>query len=404
MNYHDTVKTFDEFTSQFLYHTYCTQRKALRLDINLLTTNCNGYVLNKFDKSETSGKVSCIPYNVLKDLLKEKGIDAVLDNVEGKKSALKKVKEFYTEKYLLDKFHIFYKPCIDKKPIEAVPWEFLSHRGNALEPVAEHNLEQLNNESSWLSNIELLNLMKRFTIIKQGCIYIGTFLVNKFDPLTNSIYLKDALKESGILIKFKEYMESDNQYIMGHVICKAHWSSIIVDKCNKRILYYCSGGNPPDSFPACKFNFYSTKTSFIKSSSSRTTCKYGVVIQYNLLKLLSDEFNLDVYVNVEASQKLNGECGMFSAMFLLLYCTDTIESNPEIESLYNSYRFMGDKIMTMYRNLLFWTGPMKLESQKIPSEHITDWKSVLAKISSIADRVTRGIVSEFTHLVKLYPN
>jgi len=59
-------------------------------------------------------------------------------------------------------------------------------------------------------------------------------------------------------------------------------------------------------------------------------------------------------MNVESSQILSGECGIYASIFLIMFAINKPDSMEGYAKLYNSFSFLGDKMMGMYRDLLFW--------------------------------------------------
>ena len=55
-----------------LSHIYQTVGLCFDVDISKFKTNCNGYVVERFDKSDTAGKISCVPLSILMELVDKK--------------------------------------------------------------------------------------------------------------------------------------------------------------------------------------------------------------------------------------------------------------------------------------------------------------------------------------------
>lgn len=55
--------------TNLLCHIYSLAGLCSNIDVSKFLTNCNGYVVEKYDKSTTAGKVSCIPIGMMLELV-----------------------------------------------------------------------------------------------------------------------------------------------------------------------------------------------------------------------------------------------------------------------------------------------------------------------------------------------
>ncbi|APG58263.1 core protease I7 [BeAn 58058 virus] len=73
--------------TNLLSYIYSESGLCYNIDMSKFLTNCNGYVVDKFDKSKTAGCVSCIPISILLELVDSGYID-IPPNINPKTSTL----------------------------------------------------------------------------------------------------------------------------------------------------------------------------------------------------------------------------------------------------------------------------------------------------------------------------
>ena len=106
-------------------------------------------------------------------------------------------------------------------------------------------------------------------------------------------------------------------------------------------------------------------------------------------KFLSMFDKYTIFLNREQAQFLDGECGTFSSLFLILYLLNDVRTKSDIRSLYNFFRFFGDKKVSMLRSLLF----VNKRSNEIFQLDKSEWRQISENTKSIV----RNILSLVDH-------
>lgn len=385
--------------SYFLYNAYSTDKMAYKLDIEKLSNNCSMYLLDKVDNTPTKAIYSCIPFDKLSVLAKESLIKHSLANTaENKKYLLDKLTKIFTEEELYNKFYIYFKSNLLTKKVTSQSWELLAETDNVLE---KSNANPDNNKyrSTWLTNHNLSDIMKRYTMLKDRTVYIGVIYLKCFDRIP----YKDMINifESSSLKKVYTDNINDTKYdyIIGHIVSYDHWSALIIDKKYKRVFHFCSGGNNPSEFQYnTNYYFYSTARGFRQNkpdsvSTTRTASK-DVLLNY-----LATKFGFSIFLNVERSQLISGECGIYSTIFMLLFILNDIDTVQNIKALYNSFAFIGDKIAGLYRELLFWREKeITIYTKMISYSRVKDWKLMMKNIADILNKLESKLIREMESL------
>jgi hypothetical protein len=412
MNYHNIMYTKIPETGlgHTLYTLYSADNRSFKLDHSKMLTNCNLILLDKIDRTGTSDKVCCIPIGTLESILSIKTREVYADissMIDYKKDLLEKVREVYTDEELFMKCHIFYKPIFTKDSVTKDGWELHPITDNIIENNSK-SVRESSNKELWLSNFNLASLMKSYVLMKPKTLYVGVMFLSCFDNLSNGdmneIYRRSALNTQ-IKLLLTSPENRDYNYIIGFIVSYSHWSSIIIDKLTMRVYHYCSGGNnPKDYISDNKIIFYSTTRSFVKTSSNIKSNHRKVVSKYHIFKQLI-QAGYTVYMNVESSQMVSGECGIFAAMFLILFCTNEVNNHLHLKALYNSFSFLGDKSMGMYKDLLFWRrGSQHIETVSISQNILREWSEVLECQSLLLEKAQDKMVNELMSMKKVTNN
>lgn len=399
MTFHNTMhmRIPESGILHLMYTLYATNNMSVKLDIRRLLTNCNQYLLDRVDKSSTSGKVSCIPISILKKITKTERDPEWTD--EKYKAVLLSEAEDHNPS-LYNSYSIYYKPVFTKPVVTKIGWEQNPILNNVLEAVPDISRERgdrsdRSNRNLWLSNINLAALMKSYIMLKPKTLFLGVTFLSCFDGFDendmNNIYKRTALYHE----LEKKIKDEEWDCYLAFIVSYSHWSSIIIDKKHKKCYHFCSGGNDPSHFKSSKkMIFYSSSKSFIRASGIKTH-KHSASKNAIFQQLISHEYT--IYLNVESCQIVSGECGMFASMFLILYC---IQEELNIKALYNSFAFLGDKTMGMYKDLLFWR--KQTQSNATQSINLTDdWKNVIEEQLNINCKLTTDVMLESLALKEL---
>jgi hypothetical protein len=368
--------------AHLLYYGYVGEKRCLGLDLSKLFTNCNEFYLDQVDKTKTKMKITCLPVYELEQLTQSKPSVERYDDLEYKKELFDKI----SQKRLPSFAQIYFKPFTETKPIDAVDWELLSVGKDALTKKAKHKSETTSNQKSWLSNFDLRELMKRYTILREKVKYLGVFYLQAFDGLKSVESINEAIEMSKVWKITQAHLnDKSTDIIMGHIVMRSHWSALIINKKHKTVFYFCSGGNEPSCFSNSQYMyFYSSQSGFMRSSGKTTSLRYAMIE-----KFLSMFDKYTIFLNREQAQFLDGECGTFSSLFLILYLLNDVRTKSDIRSLYNFFRFFGDKKVSMLRSLLF----VNKRSNEIFQLDKSEWRQISENTKSIV----RNILSLVDH-------
>jgi len=379
MSYHANIvnKIAEGPVSYTLYDFYAITNNAYKPKIRNFTTNCNLYYIKAVDKNETAGKVCCVPVNILEKILNTTSQPDLYDDLEYKQSLFKKV----DKKKLLSQYNIFYKPIFTKPCVTEQGWE-----------VTTSIKEESDNREVWLSNHDLSKLIKNYIGLVPKSYYMGVVYLSCFD-YKNKLFMDQIYNQTALKYQIDEHV-AKYEYLTGCIVAYSHWSSIIIDKSTKTVLHYCSGGNDPLAYePNSNLVFYSTSKGLLQSPQSakltvHNTSKYCVFNQLT-------KKGFKVLMNVESSQILSGECGIYASLFIILYLIFKPSNAKEYSKLYNSFSFLGDKMMGLYRELLFWREPSLIaEVKSIPQHIVEKWYSIIQEQSSIINQINKELIEE----------
>lgn len=231
--------------------------------------------------------------------------------------------------------------------------------------------------------------MKSYVMLSESTLYLGVIYLSCFDNFNyadmNNIYHLSSVKKQ--LDSLSGY-----RYYIAFIVSRSHWSSLIIDSTKKCLYHYCSGGNSPHHYPSKdKVNIYSTSNGF--STSTGVKVNRSVAPKYAMFRGFK---NYSIYVNQEGSQLVDGECGMFASMFLILFCINGINSRDDVKKIYTSFAFIGDKTVGMFRDMFFWRkSKQSIETQMLPTDTIKEWEKLLMEEIEISSKLSESIVRDY---------
>ncbi|QHR82587.1 virion core protease [Brazilian porcupinepox virus 1] len=386
--------------TNLLSYIYSESGLCFNLDISKFLTNCNGYVVDKYDKSKSAGKVSCIPLSILLELVDSGHIDVNgnginikdTDEIELKKKLVKVLKKKYNNMEIFNMktsipIEYFFKPELKEKVSKAIDFSQMDLRIDDLSKngvlTGENNkIVKINNEpdkSAWMSNKSISKLVSQFSY-GSDVEYIGQYdlrflnnvpIYEKFEVFIKNIMayiIKDRIKQS------------KKRYVMFGFCYMSHWKCLIFDKEKLIVVFYDSGGNIPDDFHHYdNFYFYSFSSGFNKNdknmySLENSNCDIDV-----LFRFLQYFFGLNKgFINVEVNQLLESECGMFISIFMII-CTQTPPRGfKSIRNIYTFFKFLADKKMTLFKSILFNIGSINIETEQLSSPALKEYQRMEA--------------------------
>lgn len=382
--------------NMLLYAANSVSNRAIKLDIEKLLTNCNMYLLDQVDSSNTRGMVTCVPIEILRAYVPDVKRQDFQSELQYKQHLFDYIR---TNVDLVSKFNVFFKPIFTKDAVTKKGWETNHELNNIVEVVNAENSDTNLNKDLWLSNMNIAALMKSYTLLSPSTTFLGVLYLSCFDNFSevdmNRIYSNTALyREMNKIIHAEEKKRH-----LGLIVSRSHWSSIIIDTQKRECYHFCSGGNRPMDYKKSEKNLY------IYSASRSFTCPEGNATKLSkapkmaIFKQLMNA-GYKVYMNEEACQILSGECGMFASMFLIFYCIGRISDIKDIKALYNSFSFLGDKSMGMYKDLLFWRdNTLNPDVTTVTPDRIELWKESLTEQHSLASQLTANIVVELNTIL-----
>ena len=364
-----------------MYGLYATTNYAYKPNISHLATNCNMYLIKAIDSTDTSGKVCCIPIKQLETFVNVNPRPDNYNNLNYKKSLFLMA----DKESLLKKYRLFYKPIFTKPAVTNKGWE-----------VTIDDKEYKDNKDIWLSNHDLNRLIKSYIVLLEDSHYMGVVFLSCFDKKSKSL-MENIYRHTALKKQMKEEMDKYS-YLTGCIVSYSHWSSIVIDTKTKTVLHYCSGGNDPQKYePNNNIMFYSTSKGFQKTSPEGKLCDRYISKYYLFKDLISQGYK--ILMNVESSQILSGECGIYASLFIILYILFKPSCSADYCKIYNSFGFLGDKMMGLYKDLLFWReDKMCAETKSVKAEILNKWSLILSEQSNILATMTNTTLEELSGL------
>lgn len=194
----------------------------------------------------------------------------------------------------------------------------------------------IENPVEWLSNFDIINVMKQYEDIKSlNYKFLGVFPID-FSLKSNNkctygndcnIDIRDLIKKKIKYIGFITNLDKHNEP-------GSHWTSTFINI------------NP-------KSNSYGA---YYYDSTSKTIPNYIVLFLDDIKKQLKDIYKnktFDYYYNHIRHQRSNTECGVFSIVYQVL-CVKLLKKNKDtpIDDVFNNDE-MTDKVMYKVRNTIF---------------------------------------------------
>ncbi len=385
--------------TNLLCHVYSIVGLCSNIDVSKFTTNCNGYVVDRYDKSLSAGKVSCIPLSILLELVKSGHLpqkESVLTKAETleeeliqKTELVSLLKEKYKTVDVVFKLptsvplSYFFKPRLCEKISKAIDFSQMDLK---IDDLSRHGIVTGENNKvvkmkieperkAWMSNKSIKNLVSQFAF-RSEIDYLGQFdlrflnsvpVHEKFDLFINKHILSYILKEKIHL--------SPCRYVMFGFCYLSHWKCLIFDKKGLLISFYDSGGNIPEEFHHySNFYFYSFSTGF--NLNSKNSSLYHVNSDVDVLfRFFSSEFGAKRgCINLEVNQLMESECGMFISLFMVLCTIDPPKDFKTLRKIYTFFRFLADKKMTLYKSILFNTEEPSLDVVESESDGLKEYK------------------------------
>ncbi|AWU47093.1 Virion core cysteine protease [Sea otter poxvirus] len=367
--------------TNLLYHIYSVVGLCTTLDISKFITNCNGYVVDRFDKSRSAGKVSCIPISELMSMAKSgllnvpSALHSLNENdtedseIQQKQKLVNALLAQYTT--VKDIFslstsiplYMFFKPYLREKISKAIDFSQMNLHVDDLSRAGIHTginhkvvKMQIKPETdAWMSNHSIERLIAPFAY-KTEIDYLGQYNLNFLNG--TGIYDKPNKFYNSLVyynIKYK-ILKSKCRYVMFGFCYLFHWKSVIFDKRNKLVAFYDSGGNnPADFYHYPYFYFYSFSEGFNINKQNSTLDNVNCDVDI-ILRFLVDCFGATKgCINYEVNQLLESECGMFTCIFMILCSLNPPDNFRSLRKIYTFFRFLADKKMTMLKSILFTT-------------------------------------------------
>ncbi|QRY18916.1 ORF-46 [Teiidae poxvirus 1] len=396
-----------------LSHIYQTVGLCHDTDVSKFKTNCNGYVVDRFDLSDTAGKVSCVPISVLLELV-ERGL---LSKPE-KKTNLEIKEDLVTE--LLAKssgfeeimtiptripMKYFFKPILREKVSKAIDFSRMDIRGDDVTRMGIYygennnilNIKVAPEKEAWMTNTSIQQLLVPMSYGTEVG-YIGQINLNFINQ--HAIHEKASVfvKSPDSFMLKNRIRENDARFITFGFCYMNHWKCLVYDKLRKFVCFYDSGGNNPEDFNHYgNFFFYTNSDGFNRNSGNASASNENADIDV-LFNFFVQNFNTLVgCINVEVNQLMESECGMFTSIFMTLCCIHPPKGFKGIRKTYTYFKFLADKKMTMLKSILFHVGQLNFRVMEAKSEGMTQYKKMEAwsakTINILADKITTRVNS-----------
>ncbi|AEN03644.1 essential viral core cysteine proteinase [Yokapox virus] len=394
--------------TNLLCHIYSLAGLCTSIDISKFLTNCNGYVMEKYDKSETVGKVSCIPIGMMLELVESGHLNPPQsrNELDKKKELTYQLKTKFNSIY--DIFDLptsiplayFFKPRLREKVSKAIDFSQMDLRIDDLARRGIHTGENTKvvkikiepERGAWMSNRSIKNLVSQFAYGSE-IDYIGQFdmrflnsaaIHEKFDLFMNKHILSYIIKD--------KIIKSKCRFVMFGFCYLSHWKCVIYDKKQMLVSFYDSGGNISSEFHHYdNFYFYSFSDGFNinnkYSNLDNANCDIDV-----LFRFFECSFGAKIgCINVEVNQLLESECGMFISLFMILCTRNPPKSFKSLKKIYTFFKFLADKKMTLFKSILFNLDEPSLYIENTNNDGIREYKRMEAwtkkSINVICDKL-----------------
>lgn len=370
-----------------LYKVYASFDKVAELPFTNIYSNCNVPIVRAYDEDSSIFKYSCLPREFInKKLLgfstgtfsKSDGVKLLVKKINSQK--LSDLLDWMRVNKFSEGSINFAEACF--KPITTKVYDSLPD----FSQISDSDRNK-SNMDYWVSNHSLKLYTKSFCKVHNAD-YMGTIYLNFLNKVKfckrkyvfDNSHIKEYLTDR---IKNKNY-----PYYVGYISIFNHWSTLVIDKSRGIGYHYNSHGYKPS------FQFGNVITPFsydrmIESSDyineSDTSEDQRTIIC--ILKYIATSLKLSkLYLNVEKSQLLDGECGIFSLVHTIL-TLDNIEKSNVCQLVYTFFKFNGDKRMREIRNQLctqhdtFYTH--NIESKECTNLNATTYKKLETIVTAL---------------------
>ncbi|AUD40186.1 virion core peptidase [Flamingopox virus FGPVKD09] len=396
-----------------LSHIYQTVGLCSSIDISKFKTNCNGYVVERFDKSETAGKVSCVPISILIELV-ERGMLSKPDN---SKSQLEVKTDLVNE--LMSKnngfedimtiptsipMKYFFKPVLKEKVSKAIDFSVMDIKGDDVSRMGIRygendkvvKIKIAPERDAWMTNTSIHQFIIPMCYGTEVA-YIGQFNFNFMNR--HAIYEKAfVFNKNTEVFKLKERIRDNrsSRFIMFGFCYLHHWKCAIYDKNRDFICFYDSGGNNPNEFNHYRnFFFYSNSDGLNRNSYLSSLANENADID-TLFNFFIDNYDVTAgCINVEVNQLMESECGMFTCLFMAVCCLNPPKGFKGIRKIYTYFKFLADKKVTMLKSILFNVGKMDFTIKDVDGEGMEQYKKMekwcANTINILANKITSRV-------------
>ncbi|ASC55603.1 virion core protease-like protein [Seal parapoxvirus] len=400
--------------TNLLCHIYSVVGLSAYLDVANFRTNCNGYVVQRFDTSATAGKVTCIPLAALLDLAKRGLIEAATPaEAEGDETSLKtalldnlKRRYSFREAVSLEwtvPLLFFFKPSLREKVSEAVDFSQMPLQVDDLTRAGVHTgvnskvvpIAVKPDRGAWMSNVSIQSLVAPFAF-RSEVTYLGQFNLNFLNGA--AIHEKSERFRANMLhLMLKDKISrAETRYVMFGFCYMFHWKCCLFDTVSRLVSFYDSGGNSPSEFHPCKyFYFFSFSDGFNVNTGSSDLDNRNCDVDV-LMRFFVDCFKARRgCINLEVNQLLESECGMFSCIFMILCTISPPDNFRALRKIYTYFRFLADKKMTLLKSILFDPTAPRLETAEIMSDGMREYSKMerwtRKSVGVLAERISKRI-------------
>ncbi|CCD83225.1 processing peptidase-cysteine peptidase MEROPS peptidase family C57 (clan CE) [Squirrelpox virus] len=416
--------------TNLLCHIYSIAGLCTTIDVSRFVTNCNGYVIERLDKSPTAGRVSCVPIGELLALVRAGHLPpprtlpapsdadpeaALAAELARKRELVNALRARFSPEDAMRltgtvPLAYFFKPRLREKVSRAIDFSQMDLK---VDDLARAGVRTGINEKivripiqpergAWMSNRSIQQLVTPFAHGSEVD-YLGQFNLNFLNSA--AVHEKASRFSSNMLylILKEKVAGAKARFVMLGFCYLSHWKCAIFDKKNKLLAFYDSGGNSPhEFFHYPNFYFYSFYDGFNTNSRSASLDTANADIDV-LFRFFVDEFGAKSgCINREVNQLLESECGMFTSLFMVLCTLTPPDDFKSLRRVYTFFRFLADKKMTLFKSILFDVGEPTLEVREAVSDGLREYmrmerwtrKSALVLSERISERINKLLGSK----------
>ncbi|ATI21156.1 virion core cysteine protease [Eastern grey kangaroopox virus] len=397
-----------------LSHIYTIVGLSANIDVSKFANNCNGYVVERLDRSETAGKVSCIPLALLSELV-------TAGHLQEPPERLLRGPELELKTFLVGELRAlgsfedicrlptsiplayFFKPRLRERVSRAVDFSQMDLRCDDLSRLGVRagendkvvRLPVKPERSAWMSNSSIQQLLAPMAH-GTDVAYLGQFNLNFLN--TAAVHEKAYSFNANMLVYIlKEKVRlAEQRHVMFGFCYRSHWKSVIFDKQERRVAFYDSGGsNPADFHHYRNFFFFSFSDGFNLNTARAELSDENADVD-TLFRFFVDNFDArQGCINTEINQLMESECGMFISLFMTLCALRPPCGFKELRRVYTYFRFLADKKMTMLKTVLFAVDQPCVEVRRAESEGLSEYRRMelwsRRSVNVLAEKITRRI-------------